>query len=143
MIEDKGIEVISVACTSGCHRADTIGRTVETALNSLVDARGERRFNAMLLATCSCKNDSDAESTVKFLKMWVREPWDIMEPGANTKSYKTWTRTRPDSCKHFQCVMDFIDEINANAAPLEPVDEVPEDACLAQGNDDQAPPSRR
>jgi hypothetical protein len=66
-----------IHCRTGYHRGSVTGKMVESQLNSLIDADGNRRFNAMLFMFHDCYNVKTFKTKYLNVVDWVGHPWEI------------------------------------------------------------------
>jgi len=65
---------ITLHCSKGLHRANVTARMLESLLNSVVNARGERLFNAKHFPLCDVRWH-EFDSVIEDARKWWFEPW--------------------------------------------------------------------
>jgi len=65
---------MTLHCSKGLHRANVTGRMLESLLNSVVNAHGERLFNAKHFPLCDVRWN-EFSSVIEDARKWWLEPW--------------------------------------------------------------------
>jgi hypothetical protein len=64
-------------CKTGWHRASVTGKMLESQLNSLVDADGNRLFNTICFTLHDCQTAKEYSTKLSNVVDWLDNPWVI------------------------------------------------------------------
>ena len=109
---EHGQDKIVVMCNKGVHRSDTMGRTLEDAVNMITGARGERFYNAKHFALASALNWKGYKGMKASADEWSVQPWCTIEGGyrerRNRFAYEACMSSR-DSANNWLAIHTWIE----------------------------------
>ena len=120
---DRAFALVFRACTTGFHRADTVGRTEKEMLNRKVNSAGVRLYNAQHFPLCEVA-PRDVEQHLDLAVRWASEPWGLTRGGMNRAREELFgmdaARTRPEASRNLDAVYEWLENVfESMAAPDE------------------------
>ena len=110
------MRLVSVECTTGCHRAHTTAYTVANAGSALCDADGDPLFNIKVFSLLEYTRNDSMMQQVDSAVMWSREPWRPNEefPLVHRKDRYGYNACslRKDASINFDIIWDWVDHFN-------------------------------
>ena len=108
--------VKAIHCTTGCHRADTIGRMSKEMLNRIMQTdeygRTSRMFNCQHFPLCHVQK-RDVKSHMKMVSEWIDNPHTLVKGGMSIDRENLYghdaSQSRKEATTNWTAVFDWVE----------------------------------